>query len=539
MRPRKLNLGALARCLLVVAPLIYCTASERVQHSRVVGVHTHNHPNRGHLHHHHLSHHQHLQTVRLQEYERPPSYNVVPARNTAITPTRAPPKTQLPKEHRLEFFNVTSPATNARLGLQQQQSISTTELPIITEPTVRTVPTLSTVPTETSTSTTLTTTTMAPINFSRPVPTEHPAMDQEDRELLCIFGLYTDSLILVDKDLDMSDRLVFFVPLIIIYWHHRHPHAPLPFKELDGLLRDLGPEAHLHRLVLLEFAQQLAAANQCRGHSDSTQQASLMRLLFTQHQQEQARAIEAIRILKIWLDEEDQQILQASDQADQAAQTAQTARQSGARQISRHWFRDLVNQNRRRFRTSSHRGGNASRLTSEAPSTSTAKSETSQELSLSSLTPPVTEAGSTEMTTPESPFSVGLDETLSDMSTEKPYGWPYFAESRITPTEPRAEASTSDIQIELDTTLLNRVRDLRPTSTVALSTTSSSPTASTVPLTGQPMPNYHGELFHLVSRIIDDINQLNNSTSGPVLATSPMPITANISTVTRMELYLA
>lgn len=67
--------------------------------------------------------------------------------------------------------------------------------------------------------------------------------DSNDLELLCKLTLYTSSMTRGNRSetttsiTESDDRLIFLIPLVIIYWHHRHPHEPLPLRDLELLLQ--------------------------------------------------------------------------------------------------------------------------------------------------------------------------------------------------------------------------------------------------------------------------------------------------------------
>ena len=122
-----------------------------------------------------------------------------------------------------------------------------------------------------------------------------------DEETLCLVRLYVDTLVREHSAVgrvDLNDRLLFLVPLIIIYWRYRHPHeSRLPITGIDRLLEEIGDEAQVHRRVLRELA---------KSSSEECSPASSRQPNRTTTNDETARSNEqekfALQILQSWFE---------------------------------------------------------------------------------------------------------------------------------------------------------------------------------------------------------------------------------------------
>lgn len=123
-----------------------------------------------------------------------------------------------------------------------------------------------------------------------------PSQHDHEQELLCLVKLYVDSFVEHSVShlgyVDMNDRLIFLVPLIIIYWRSRHPTESVPFREIDGLLREIGDEATAHRQILHELIRKVNEQDHCYR--------KIVQSNF-QNQRDQTKSAETMRIFKSWL----------------------------------------------------------------------------------------------------------------------------------------------------------------------------------------------------------------------------------------------
>lgn len=184
-----------------------------------------------------------------------------------------------------------------------------------------------------------------------------------EEELLCLLKLYTD-IVVEDKvtqighiDVD-NNRLIFLIPLIIIYWHHRHPHEVLPFGDLESLLQELGDEARVHRRVLNKMVLRI---DQCYFDSPIEDQPGVIKAT-KRRQEEQVRAAQALRVLEGWLADGSSGVSQSSlshdrfspptNQSNPSAANLYSSlslRRSSAREI-RQWFESFLSLNSSRHK---------------------------------------------------------------------------------------------------------------------------------------------------------------------------------------------
>lgn len=329
--------------------------------------------------------------------------------------------------------------------------------------------------------------------------TNKPKAQQEpddSQRSLCIIRLYVDALIngraRQNDQVDMNDRIAFFIPLIIIYWRHRHPREPLPFEEIDNLLAEVGEEAELHRRILQDMVKKVE--QQCVQNNDNNK--------YFARQRDQKKAAYALRILRDWLDE---------SKKFEDRDSLPTTRQSGAREI-RVWFESLVNLNKKAATSSVDRVRlDPNRL--DFTYTSTALPPTSTTLTSVAPIRQVNRPPFNRQNEPgsggETPSETNGGVTAILATNKEPYGWPHY--NRSTTTEPSnlqtavstpSYSSETSVTTELfNVTLVNQLRDLG-------SVLSSNSRLATDSLG----VSQYGEFFEMVSSIIDEINNIHNST---------------------------
>lgn len=199
-------------------------------------------------------------------------------------------------------------------------------------------------------------------NFTEVTTSPANGENNGEDELLCLLKLYTD-IALEDKvtnighvDID-NNRLIFLIPLIIIYWHHRHPHDPMPYYDLEILLKELGDEARVHRRVLNKMILRIdecyidSAGKLTIAIEDDSPKAIFLHN--KRRQEQQARAAEALRVLDGWLSNRasndnyqgpNYDKLRSDIQKNPNLYTSLSLRRSSAREI-RHWFESFLNLN--------------------------------------------------------------------------------------------------------------------------------------------------------------------------------------------------
>jgi len=324
----------------------------------------------------------------------------------------------------------------------------------------------------------------------------------DNQQLLCVIKLYFDALIndriQRNDQVDLNDRLAFFIPLIIIYWTHRHPREPLPYTEIDSLLEEVGEEAEFHRRVMADVMK--TADRQCARNASTRPDRS----------RDHRRAIEALRILREWLDD--------SQKFESGESPGISSRQSGAREI-RHWFESLINLNKKAATSSMDRSrGPTSRVelgttTSQSrPTLAPPASLRSQQFREQTSAPVDSTAASNEAATVSMPA----------LSSGEPFGWPHYTVNHTTTTESFNRANlgtTASPEISASRTmggggsfnvsLVNQLRELGAT----ISNHDREPAADETKL-GQ-----YREFFDMVSSIIDEINSIH-SASGNVTSES-------------------
>lgn len=295
--------------------------------------------------------------------------------------------------------------------------------------------------------------------------------EDEDAELLCILKLYMDSFVNVSK-IDMNDRLIFLVPLIIIYWRHRHPNTPLPFQDIDNLLREVGNEALLYRVILSEVSSKVE--QRCidlrPSTHDSSRQPGLM------------RSFEALKILRNWIDD-------YKDDID-LSQTI-SGRQSGIREIRRSWWENLINSARL-----------VNRVT---PNNNVADTRAPNRIDISTTTLQ-TAVVSQDITTEQSDspiLSTSRNNPIAETTTE-PFGWPHY-ENRTKPHHGQTDGSIiikpKTKEPVLDKALMNCLKNLKDSAQSAAPNSRDS---------SQEEPTQTSEFFRLVSSIIDEMIQSKN-----------------------------
>lgn len=328
--------------------------------------------------------------------------------------------------------------------------------------------------------------------------------EDENAEILCIFKLYMDSFMNISK-VDMNDRLLFLVPLVIIYWRHRHPFSPFPFQEIDRLLRDVGQEAQVYRVVLHEVAGK--AEQECSSQRPLTHERAAQ-------SEQRAKSLEAIEILRNWMDTPGAEI-------DGLA----SGRRTGAREM-RHWLVDLIKPS----------GLNSNKRQPQQPQQQQLVMVKRPE-SLANETAAQMTFKPSQMITSQ-PFEGGRHGLMSDIFHEKagpapmptdptndspmtstePYGWPHYGNKTAPRDKLRNESGTSPgptAQSPLETaasnvSLINQLKDLQRVQPTRAG-------SEDLSRTGQPEsviePSHYSEFFDMVSSIIDELNQLNGASS--------------------------
>lgn len=325
-----------------------------------------------------------------------------------------------------------------------------------------------------------------------------------NQELLCLMKLYAETFASdsfnQETQGELNDRLVFLIPLIIIYWRHKHPHEPVPFREIDIMLLEAGDEAKIHRKVLQEVARRVD--RHCYGASQAMQ---------LRRKQEQVRAAEALAVLKNWMSYPSQPDEEFEEEEEEESQPL--ARQSGAREIRR-WFESLLRLNKRTTALLSQR--DRARLGVE----STRPPFSYLEVSASNRSPSTTTT-STATTTTTTTATTTTTTTPSPESTTEPFGWPHYGNKSVTslrphhyserqPVEgPPVDSSqmigygadyTSSLATESpNVTLANQFRDLQ----------------SVLSSPEQPVKlnaSHYGEFFETISALISEIDSIHNAT---------------------------
>lgn len=143
-------------------------------------------------------------------------------------------------------------------------------------------------------------------------PTRSPQMRHEDNgnidtELSCLVKLYEilmkeEWLSEVSFSASADDRVIFLIPLIIIYWHHRHPHKPIPFGEIEGLLQRMDDDqARAEQIVLRHMMTVLGARGKCLEVSTNERDSYLEQI----KTKKMKRQSDAIQLLNNWIEDMD------------------------------------------------------------------------------------------------------------------------------------------------------------------------------------------------------------------------------------------
>lgn len=298
-----------------------------------------------------------------------------------------------------------------------------------------------------------------------------------EQELLCLVKVYMDTY--VDHNLynvgfvDMNDRLVFLVPLVIIYWHHRHPHRPVPYADIDGVLREIGgPEADGHRLVLKDVVKKLSG----QQHYCSATRTPVPSSDGDYQRANQQRAAEALRILKEWLGDSEQLV---EPDSEPAGSTDLNRQSSSGREI-RNWFQALANLHRR-------------------PSNSNGSTTTTTRRPSYVTLDPSNFVSTTPTTTTITITTETLPPVASTSPTGEPFGMPHL-ENR---TRVGQDRPTVPLMSMSNPNLMEQLKDIQSSLSVANAT-----------LEQQVRLNasHYGEFFELVSSIITEIDNIHNST---------------------------
>lgn len=333
--------------------------------------------------------------------------------------------------------------------------------------------------------------------------------DGED-ELLCLLKLYTD-IVVEDKvtnighiDID-NNRLIFLIPLIIIYWHHRHPRDMIPFNDLEILLKELGDEARVHRRILNHM---ILRVDECYLDSSGRltiafedDNPSAILLYNKRRQEQQARAAEALRVLDAWLSDRnannqapDYDKLREDIQKNPKLYTSLSLRRSSAREI-RHWFESFLNLNY------------SNRLKhKDRPTTTTA-----EQIRLVNATTEISET-----------TSVGYRETKNSESittANVTEGVVHYDTTTIKPSfdiDPERSNVTDATSTTLETEVPFIIDTIKDQRNVAQMIRNSSHTDTT---NGRPLQlsllnsSQNNEFFDLVSSILMEMDTINNSTN--------------------------
>lgn len=332
-------------------------------------------------------------------------------------------------------------------------------------------------------------------NITRVAPLGQRRYDPSDLELLCRLGLYEDMRLASQRKtklehIEAEDRLIFLIPLIIIYWHHRHPQFQTLLADLNSVVSELGDDSISQRRIIDKMIAKVDDKYSC---------LDLIQPVWLQdgeNSKQFMKTVEALSSLRSLLD---RSVFEGGDHLD---------RQVGARQI-RGWFSNLLQHNL------SH----------------------SAKKPAHSRTPTVTTESSVE--------------TSTIATTTEPYGWPHY-ENRTTtvatttsrfPPWPHGQSESSwTVTVGTTAALLaatSATTTIHPSteettteiqdSNVAITTTPSAgtefaleptPTIQTndMAIVSERQPQqvagdtHEVEFFNMVSSIMTDIDQMYNST---------------------------
>jgi len=333
------------------------------------------------------------------------------------------------------------------------------------------------------------------LNYGRPTerfPTRTPIMskqDQDEADLLCKLRPYV-SHIGNDRMFDAtrgksSDRLVFLIPLIIIYWHSRHPHEPLTMSEISSILQELDADAG--SLWLRTLVDRIGAENGC---------ADVARGRFASKR----RPI-SDETLRIWRQFSNK--LESIHNRRALEMYSTSERQLGTRDIRR-WFDALFG--------------------------------------MGSKKPADQAAVRTQPVSSQSPQELKRDEGNEDQGTTEPYGWPHYENRSTTlapstsrapwPPWPHSGESTTILPPNSDPNKLPFNPDFNGTTNLRRELefvaregeNSSSDTSQKAPVESKESQSIgerplvvmnatqQAEFFNIISSILADIDQINNST---------------------------
>lgn len=123
--------------------------------------------------------------------------------------------------------------------------------------------------------------------------------DKIQDEMLCQLQLYQSLLLQTSRgprtSIDLQDdRLIFLIPLIIIYWHHRHPHQMIPLESIQLMLPRLSESENSVQMLLLKRMIFEINSRGGRCYNDIGKQA------FVNLEDSKGKARDALEHVKLW-----------------------------------------------------------------------------------------------------------------------------------------------------------------------------------------------------------------------------------------------
>lgn len=302
-----------------------------------------------------------------------------------------------------------------------------------------------------------------------------------------------------------EDRLVFLIPLIIIWWHHRHPNERLELDDIRYILKDLetGPDSLSlnEKIACLKLEKDYALTNYLKEKSVSFN--------------EKLRESENF-LASLWNEFEVPTNSTATELPDP------DARKSGAREI-RQWFDALLQVTPVRTNIDKRADKNWAKLRPQSQSittTTTTTSTTTPAPALSTVQPLET----TITNSYRQDEDIATSTIAAPSTTEEPFGWPHHENRTGTSTrrpnqlsEPMEPVELTTLKLTTETTTVDEARQRQPQEepVATVSTTNELVTTSALTLEQTPTQRLqHSEFLNIVSSILVDIDQMfSNSTA--------------------------